>query len=72
MSETASKIAVIAAELNAEAIAAYIEAEGMKAANEERRRQGNSDAYGEKDFMKLRNDLMASASYASTRVRDCY
>lgn len=72
MNETAARIAMIAAELNAEAMAAYIEAQGMIAANEARRRDGKADAYSEEAFMKLRDSLMASVGYSSTRVRDCY
>lgn len=72
MDETAAKIAMIAAELNTEAMASYIEAQGMIVANEARRRDGKVDAYGEEAFMKLRDSLMASVGYSSTRVRDCY
>ena len=72
MNETAAKIAMIAAELNAEAMAAYIEAQGMIAENAYRISCGKSVAYGEEAFIKLRDSLMASISNSSTRVRDCY
>jgi hypothetical protein len=72
MNETAAKIVAIAAELNAEAMASYIEAQGMIAANEKRRSEGYADAYGEEAFMKLRDSLMASVGNSSERIRNCY
>jgi len=72
MNETAAKIAMIAAELNAEAMASYIEAQGMMALNESRRREGKADAYGEESFFKLRDSLMVSVGNSSERVRNCY
>lgn len=72
MNETAARIAMIAAELNAEAMAAYIEAQAMMVANEARRRDDKADAYGEEAFTKLRDSLMVSVGNSSERIRNCY
>lgn len=72
MNETAAKIGIIAAELNAEAMAAYIEAQGMIAENTHRISCGKSIAYGEEAFMKLRDRLAAFMDSSSTRIRECY
>jgi hypothetical protein len=72
MNDTAARIAMIAAELNAEAMAAYIEAQGMIAENAHRISCGNSIAYGEEAFIKLRDSLMVSVGNIGERVRNCY
>jgi hypothetical protein len=68
--ERAARISLIAAELNAEAMATFAEVQGMMAANEKRRRSGMADAYDEEAFVKLRDSLMQSASYCTERMHN--
>lgn len=62
--------ALIVAELQAKTAMSLIEMEGMKAANLERDRKGQSLAYGEEAFIKLVTNLAIDVNLHIDRFRN--
>lgn len=62
------RINFLSSTLYSQSVAAFIECQSMMAANMERERRGESLAYGEDSFLKLKDGLMVDLDNAQIQL----
>ena len=66
------RINFLSSTLYSQSVAAFIECQSMIAANMERERRGESLAYGEDSFLKLKDGLMVDLDNAQIQLHNLY
>jgi len=66
------RINFLSSTLYSRSVAAFIECQSMIAANMERESRGESLAYGEDSFLRLKDDLMVDLDNAQIQLHNLY